>query len=92
MDDKHGTPEGPLYEHDCEICTFLGSTQNADLYFCPQGGIPTVLARYSSAGPDYISGMVFVKNNRLLAEALRRAADAGLIEPEPSEQQECVPV
>lgn len=45
------------YQHDCEECTFLGQYNEYDLYHCNQRGRPTVIARYSDDGPDYMSGM-----------------------------------
>lgn len=51
--------EQARYKHDCENCVFLGYEDYYDLYFCPQGTIPTVIARFSNDGPDYISGMPF---------------------------------
>ena len=51
----------PNYTHDCKQCLFLGEIvaggKLCDLYFCPQGGLTTVIARYSSEGADYASGM-----------------------------------
>jgi hypothetical protein len=48
----------PLYEHDCDSCVFLGTFDNKDLYFCPKG-MTTIIARNSSVGHDYQSGLVF---------------------------------
>jgi hypothetical protein len=48
-----------LYKHDCK---FLGSYNQADLYFCP-GGFSTILARFSNAPSDYISGTVIAKES-----------------------------
>ncbi len=50
----------PIYEHDCTSCIFLGTILNdkdlpVDLYFCPKE--PTILARFSSEGSDYTSGL-----------------------------------
>jgi hypothetical protein len=50
--------EQPKYDHDCDRCQFLGTFDGHDLYYCPGGG-PTIIARYSSDGPDYSSGMTF---------------------------------
>jgi hypothetical protein len=52
----------PFYKHDCEECTFLGTVQSKaktpiDLYFCPQAGLPTVIARFSDEDSDNVSGM-----------------------------------
>ncbi len=55
----------PKYEHDCERCVFLGNYQNSDLYFCPQGSLPTVIARWADAKEDpsaYVSGLAFAKS------------------------------
>lgn len=71
------------YQHDCDKCTFLGEHENADLYFCPQGGLsPTVIARYSSVPPDYESGLVFAKSGTHLGEAKQRAMARGLLLPD----------
>ena len=72
--------ENPQYQHDCDTCTFLGQYKNYDLYFCPQRGLPTVIARWSDNGPDYTSGMVFAKNgtSKPLVEALKRANKMGI--------------
>lgn len=87
----------PLYAHDCDQCVFLGSYgyvgQDFDLYFCNQDRLwPTVVARYSSDGPDYESGLAAAKHiersveglgstsvNHPLVEAKRRAKERGLI-------------
>lgn len=45
----------PVFEHDCDGCTFLGHVTGKDLWFCPQAGSPTVIARWSSDGPEYES-------------------------------------
>jgi len=50
------------HQHDCAICIFLGNftvssggdVLKYDGYICP-GEIPTVLARYGSDGPEYVS-------------------------------------
>lgn len=50
----------PRYKHDCEACKFLGWDFHYDLYYCDQGGkADTVIARYSSYGPDYYSGLTW---------------------------------
>ncbi len=59
--------EKPTFLHDCQGCVFLGTYQwqegTYDLYVCKQGvKWPTVLARYSSDGPDYCSGLETAKN------------------------------
>lgn len=51
------TDSTPKYIHDCHSCVYLGESDGADLYYCAQRqGFPTVVARYSSDGSDYISG------------------------------------
>ncbi len=67
--------EHPLYEHDCKRCTFLGNFNAMDLYYCVDSahGMSTVIARWSSHGPDYKSGLVFCGNDPELAMAFRRA-------------------
>jgi hypothetical protein len=68
----------PLFEHDCDTCIFLGIYNNHDLYYHP-GILSTIIARFSSDGPDYISGIVFARHNEILAEAKWRAIKMGLI-------------
>jgi hypothetical protein len=78
-------PDKPLYEHDCEACYFLGSFNGDDLYYCGQAGVvDTVIARHSSEGHDYGSGLsfgMFHKNdmNHPLGEAYRRVLAKGLL-------------
>jgi hypothetical protein len=80
-------PVEPRYEHDCSKCVFLGQhyddkeVQNYDLYFCPQHGLgmPTVLARHGSSGPDYASGLGGADVVPPLREAKRRAINKGLL-------------
>ena len=67
------------YQHDCKICVFLGNYRDHDLYYCPQGGLPTVIARYSDAGPDYVSGRAIANLHPALAVAERLACDRGLL-------------
>lgn len=76
---------GILWQHDCELCISLGPFQDKlvyDLYWCPTGGLghPTVVARYSDDGPDYISGMEIADSglSPCLAEAKKRAEILGL--------------
>jgi hypothetical protein len=81
-----------LFKHDCVVglnkCIFLGQYHHAeadnyfgiyDLYFCTQGGrLPTVIARYGDAGPEYFSGLYGTENPALL-EARRRALEKLLL-------------
>ena len=39
------TESTPQFFHGCETCVFLGVFEGKDLYFCPQRGMPTVIAR-----------------------------------------------
>ncbi len=61
--------EKAQYTHDCESCTFLGrdvDTNNdtqVDMYFCPQGGLPTIIMRYGNEGSEYTSAPIAVINN-----------------------------
>lgn len=72
--------EGPRYEHDCATCQFLGRFGRSDLYY-HGGGIAarTIIARYSSDGPDYQSGLSFGRTGTSpeLAEAFARAKARG---------------
>ena len=70
----------PRFTHDCDRCTFLGQDGKHDLYYCPQGSFPTVIARYGNDGPDYTSGMSLVDIVPALKEAKRRAIEKGLIQ------------
>jgi hypothetical protein len=76
----------PLYEHNCSRCVYLGqykltAVERADLYVCASPRSPSVIARYSSSGPDYTSGMEASYGNTLaLTEARRRAEARGLLE------------
>ena len=75
----HGTT--PLFVHDCKCCTFLGTSESKqDLYFCKQGGVEdTVIARFSSEGPDYRSGIYFAHRVPELGQALKLARQQGLV-------------
>lgn len=73
--------EGPLFEHDCTECVFLGRHPEipVDLYFCKQGGsYPTVIARRGNKGADYTSGLVFAVMEPLKI-AKRLAEERGLL-------------
>lgn len=68
----------PLHEHDCDVCVFLGSWEAYDLYYCPQSGMPTVIARYGTLG-SYISGLHATRDIPALAVAQERARVKGLL-------------
>jgi hypothetical protein len=74
----------PLFPNSSDAQTFLGSFDGHDLYFDPQIGIPTVIARFGPEGADYKSGMEFALRgvDRHLVEARRRALERGLIADE----------
>ncbi len=68
------------FQHDCDNCKPLGEFGDADLYYCNQQiGGPTLIARYSSDGADYISGLCFADKVPALGEARKRAFDAGYL-------------
>jgi hypothetical protein len=76
----------PKFQHDCDGCTFLGSDEKHDFYYCPQGNLPTVIARWDNDGPSYTSGLETARmiegQKRLdhpLVKALKLAREAGLI-------------
>lgn len=64
----------PRYEHNCNHCKFLGQHEEYDLYYCPQGGNPTILARFSDKDQDYTSGVGFKHIEPL--KVAKRLADA----------------
>lgn len=67
------------FTHDCDACVFLGHSLSSDLYFCNgNGNISTVIARWSSDGPDYTSGIALVPHDVRLAAALGLATQRGL--------------
>lgn len=47
----------PTHQHDCELCQYLGTYKNKDLYFHPSDYKPSVISRYGSEGWEYISGI-----------------------------------
>lgn len=88
----------PIYKHDSDCCTYLGRYKapdplrkhgiaDYDLYYCPQGNLPTVILRYGDEGWEYHSGMTLAEgfheyHNHPLIVAARvvrsRAIQAGL--------------
>ena len=86
---KRKKATAPKYKHDCSQCTFLGCYYykgiTYDLYYCPQSGIPTFIARYGENG-NYLSGINFAisdllngHSNSPLAMALKTAEKKGLV-------------
>lgn len=69
--------------HYCADCRFLGFADldllgPHDLYYCIQGTLPTVIARYGNEEPEYISGMAIADEHPLLYEARERAIKLNL--------------
>ena len=73
----------PRFLHHCPGCVFLGHHDKHDLYFCPQGGHPTVMARFDNDDPDYKSGLVLAGADPHLHEAYERAKAKRLLVPHP---------
>ena len=67
------------YKHDCDNCVYLGEYKNADLYFCNQISVKTVVARFSDYGPDYISGLDIADKDEYLHTAKQKAIEIGLL-------------
>jgi hypothetical protein len=70
--------ENPLFEHDCDRCVFLGNYEDGDLYY-HSGQLETVIYRYGSDGPDYVSGIGGIFASKELGEAHKRAVELGLV-------------
>ena len=86
VDKKHlgFTIGAPKFKNTCEKCTYLGYFRGHDLYYCMQGGFPTILARFGNDESSYVSGMQFAENdkdvhNSEMGEAYRRSVVMGLI-------------
>lgn len=57
-----GITATPIFTHDCENCTYLGTMGSHDLYHCSQGGmLPTVIERFGNLEESYNSGMAFAE-------------------------------
>lgn len=76
----------PLFQHDCELCTYLGRyhdperDEDSDLYVHTAGSTPTVISRYGSDGPEYSSGLYGSYGQiPALSEARQRAESRGLL-------------
>lgn len=81
---------GPVYEHDCNNCEYIATVYKVDgvlkvydCYWCPSPhGIPTIITRHSSDGPDYVSGLVFAqRGHETLTLALELGIIRGIIDP-----------
>ena len=66
------TPIQPRHAHDCTSCVFLGQLGEYDLYYCPQGTNPTVLARWDSEPSHYQSGWGSCLTPLVVAECYAR--------------------
>lgn len=66
----------PQYEHDCEVCIFLGINEvfGYDYYLYKSADEVTVIARYGSKGREYISGLALAGFNPIIREAIIREA------------------
>lgn len=76
----------PTHVHDCAVCRFLGHFEGYDLYICGEGlGAyrQSVIARYGSEGPQYVSAPLDVIQSNVRRDAntvttvklLQRAAE-----------------
>lgn len=64
----------PIYKHDCDKCTFLGSYNGQDLYHCRQSGrFHTLIARFSDVDSEYTSGLILAGLDEHITEAKKRA-------------------
>lgn len=48
----------PLYQHNCDSCVFLGTSDDVDMYYHmnEHPALRKVIARFSSEDSDYTSG------------------------------------
>ena len=72
----------PRFTHDCDACKFLGQIHDEvlyDLYFCPQAGMSTVIARFGNEGREYKSGLHGSQHDFVLYEAKKRAISKGYL-------------
>jgi hypothetical protein len=84
---QHEGPRSPVFEHDCDCCTYLGTVSirnrgrkkieymDVDLWIHLKtfGSLaPSVIARWSSDGPDYMSGTMgtFASESLAMAECI----------------------
>ena len=67
--------EKPMFKHDCDKCAYLGSLPHGDMYACKD----TVIFRYGSDGPDYLSGIDFVPSIPELRKAYEIAVNKGML-------------
>ena len=73
MDEKTAIPD-PIYEHDCDVCIYLGVYQpiiDYDLYLCEAS--KTLIVRWGSEDHQYDSGLALITHDSTTAVAARRA-------------------
>jgi hypothetical protein len=58
----------------------INEKKEIDLYYCAQGSLPTVVARYSDDPDDYESGLAVADQYPDLAVAKKLAQARGLVE------------
>ena len=75
---NHGRENAVRYKHDCDKCKPLGEFGITDLYFCDVHA-PTVIARFGNEPEDYASGLELAPYVPELAQAKRRAIEAGYL-------------
>lgn len=70
----------PIHEHDCDVCTYLGSDREIAIdYYIHKSDKPlemTLIARYGVMG-DYMSGTYFYLSNPYINVAGNMALDQG---------------
>lgn len=78
----HGRANAMRYKHDCDKCKPLGEFGSYDLYFCGcegwDGGV-TVIGRFGDEPEEYSSGLELAPYASELAEAKKRAIEAGYL-------------
>lgn len=73
----------PVYVHDCKQCVYLGNYEHHgvffDLYVCSHKDkiIDTLVARHGNEGPEYCSGVVFIKTHPQIKKAYELALAKG---------------
>lgn len=75
---KHG-PLKPTFEHDCDACILVATSDKEDIWFCPAVDgkkFFEVMARTSSEGPDYTT---FPLVGLMYTDQLRKAPTWALL-------------
>lgn len=73
----------PRFEHNCEVCRFLGQhtldNTTYDLYYCPRDGLPdNLIARFGDEAAQFMCGIEDADLVPVLGEAKRRAIQQGI--------------